>query len=353
MAGRKKKSEPIRGVGRDPDNQLTVQKSRPLYALWRSGLTLAEFKILDTYLARINSRNPDDRVVILEKGKLEDLLGVEKINNTELEQRLKHLMGNVVRVDDPTKTKSYRLVTLFEQAEAEQDENGLWQVHLECTQAAKKYFFNVDNLGYLRYKLRCITSISSRYTYIMFIYLESNRFRSPWEVSVEELKKILNCEQEATYKEFKFFNVKILKRVQKELTEKTELHYTYEPIKKGRAVTTIRFTLETLPELEVPPADVDPDQLSLFETADDPNAIFAEALPPEFTAEEVETIKRLVLPKIPCDPHSSTPPECVAADYLRVMVARMDAADKKKPIKSRFKYLYSMISNDRRFTDVE
>ena len=50
-----------------------VQKSKPLFSLWKSDLTLAEFKILDTYLSRINSHNPEQRDVIFEKGELEKL----------------------------------------------------------------------------------------------------------------------------------------------------------------------------------------------------------------------------------------------------------------------------------------
>ena len=45
----RKKIEPIKSLGSNVDN-LTVQKSRPLFALWRSELSLSEFKILDTYL---------------------------------------------------------------------------------------------------------------------------------------------------------------------------------------------------------------------------------------------------------------------------------------------------------------
>ncbi|MFI3255681.1 MAG: replication initiation protein, partial [Eubacteriales bacterium] len=239
---RKKKIEPITGISKDPESKLMVQKSRPLFALWRSGLTLAEFKILDTYLSRIDSKKPEKRAVLFEKGELEQLLGVKKINNSELQERLTHLMGNVVKVDDPTKTKSYRLVSLFEEAVAEQDEHGLWEVRLECTQKAMKYFFNIDNLGYLRYKLRCITSIGSRYSYILFMYLEANRFRKSWEVSIDELKLILDCQDTATYNQFKDFNKLLLKRCQKELHEKTECVFVYEPIKKGRSVVAVRFT---------------------------------------------------------------------------------------------------------------
>lgn len=61
------------------ENKLIVQKSKPLLALWHSDLTLAEFKILDTYLARIDSHQPDKRIVIFEKGELEEKLGVKRL----------------------------------------------------------------------------------------------------------------------------------------------------------------------------------------------------------------------------------------------------------------------------------
>ena len=80
MPRKKKKIEPIIGTGKDPENKLTVQKSRPLFSLWRSDMTLAEFKILDTYLSRIDSRKPEKRTVIFSKGELEQLLGVKRIN---------------------------------------------------------------------------------------------------------------------------------------------------------------------------------------------------------------------------------------------------------------------------------
>lgn len=242
----RKKIEPITSLGNE--DKLTVQKSLPLFALWRSELTLAEFKILDTYLSRIDSHKPEKRAVMFEKGELEKILGVKKINNQDLKIRLKHLMGNVIELPDESIKKGVRLVTLFEEAVAEQDDYGLWQVKLECTQKAMKYFFNIENLGYLRYKLRCITSLTSRYTYIMFNYLEANRYRKSWDVPLDELKQILDCDKVETYSAFKEFNKQVLKRVQKEMLEKTECRYSYKTLKKGRTVVAIRFTVETLPK---------------------------------------------------------------------------------------------------------
>ena len=347
----KKKVDPIIGLGNE--DKLVVQKSLPLFALWQSDLTLSEFKILDTYLSRIDSHKPDKRQIVLEKGEIETALGVKKINNQDLKTRLKHLMGNVVEIPDKNTKKGFRLVTIFEEAEAEQDSNGLWQVKLECTQKAMKYFFNIENLGYLRYKLRCITSLTSRYTYIMFIYLEANRFRKSWEVDLGELKHILACDTEETYKEFKRFNDLVLKKVYKELHEKTECKYTYEPIKKGRSVVAVRFTVETLPKLTF--EDADPNQYTIFdvqeEIENEEREYFCDEEFNDFTDEQLDVLRELIRHKVPEDLIEShyavlqnrlEAYRWASADYLRrqVKVARL-----RKP-KNLFAYVKKMLENE-------
>lgn len=342
----RKKIEPITSLG--SEDKLTVQKSLPLFALWRSELTLAEFKILDTYLSRIDSHKPDKRVVMFEKGELESILGVKKINNKELEERLKHLMENVVKIPDGDERKGFRLISLFEEAVAEQDEYGLWQVKLECTQKAMKYIFNVENLGYLRYKLRCITSITSRYTYIMFVYLEANRFRKSWEVPLNELKEILSCDKEELYKEFKFFNQKILKRVQTEMHEKTECKYSYEPIKKGRSVVAVRFTVETLPKASL--EDIDPNQITLEQWQEESRegALWEETVAEfGFTSEQITTLQEVLV----CIPEHKMPQSVACYDaidlrryhYMRIKVAELKS---RSNIKNKFSYLLKMLKQD-------
>lgn len=351
----RKKPEPLAGISRDPESKLTVLKSRPLTALWQSDLTLAEFKILDTYLSRIDSHKPEQRVVVLEKGEIERCLGVKRIRREELAERIVHL-GQGIKVPDEHAKDGFRVIWLFEEAECKPDEYGVWQVRLECSKKAMQYFFNVEKLGYLRYKLRCITSLKSRYTYILFVYLESNRFRETWEVDLDELKEILNCHEGETYKQFKRFNDLILKRCQKELIEKTECRFTYEPIRKGRTVSAIRFTLETLPELDVP--DVDPNQLTLF--SDDNLDFFGSACAPranepcEFTEEQMAQLREVLVTV----PDSKLPTNVPTGElkfrryhYLAERYAALNAASSRadaqgKPIKNRFAYLLAMVKRD-------
>lgn len=345
----KKKKEPLAGIGRDPENKLIVQKSKPLFELWRSNLSLAEFKIMDMYLARIDTRKPEQRTVKLTKGQLEEALGVTRINRPDLEQRLKNLYQPIDLAKGDR--KRLHLVSLFEEAEADQDEDGVWQITLTCTNAAMKYIFKAEELGYLRYKLRSITGLTSRYTYVLFTYLETNRFRKTWEVPLAELKKILNCDNDASYKEFKIFNQRILKKCQKELHEKTECRFTYEPIRKGRSVAAIRFEVETLPAIEIP--EVEPNQITLFEDKSR-DAIchgFSSSEFDDFTNDQLELLKELGWEKKSDDAvmrHNDVlgdmklACEYAVSDYLRkqIILAKM-----KKP-KNIFLYVKKMIEND-------
>ena len=346
----RKKIEPIISLGNE--DKLIVQKSLPLFSLWRSELTLAEFKILDTYLSRINSHDTDKRVVMFEKGELENILGVKKINQKDLEDRLKHLMGNVVEIADEDIKKGFKLITLFEEAIAEQDKNGLWQIKLECTQKAMKYFFNIENLGYLRYKLRCSTSLTSRYTYIMFIYLEANRYRKSWDISVDELKQILDCDKEETYKAFKRFNDLLLKKVQKEMNEKTECRYKYEPIRKGRNVVAIHFEIETLSNTNL--EEIDENQMTFEqwqEEAVKEKELWQEPLEAfEFNQEQYDEIFSVLI-TIPSDKlpqsqacHGSV--ELMRYHYLDQKAKEILRRDKQKPIRSKFAYLLKLMKQD-------
>lgn len=331
------------------EDKLTVQKSLPLFALWRSDLTLSEFKILDIYLSRIDSHKPGRRAVMFEKGELEKILGVKKINQKVLEERLKHLMGNVVKLPNIEENrKGFQLITLFEEAVAEQDEYGLWQVKLECTQKAMQYIFNIENLGYLRYKLRCITSITSRYTYIMFTYLEANRYRKTWEVPLQELKELLHCEQEAVYKEFKFFNQKILKKVHKEMIEKTECRYEYEPIKRGRSVVAIKFTYHTRAD-QMDPIRIDDKELV---KAIQPDRELWEGVLDEFhfSREQLDEIGSYldIMPEhlLPESPACYNSIELRRYHYMQLKVADLKRRDKERPIRNFFSYLLAVLKKD-------
>lgn len=334
------------GIGRNPEKAY-IQKSRPLRSLSETELTLPELKILDAYLARINSHDQNKRTVKLEKGELEQYLGVSRILKDDLNKRLRHLF-QVIEVKDENKRKGFKLINLFEEADAEQDENGLWQVTLTCTPSAREYVFNIDNIGYLRYRLKNVINLTSRYSYVLFLYLVDNRFRKSWTISLAELRALLNCTAER-YSQFKFFNAEILKKCHKEVTEKTDLRFSYKPVKKGRKVAEIEFTVETVAD-ELP--DIDEPQLPLIapDQSEDERwggnlEFLSDACHNEFSPTQMnELIQILVTMYLP--PHERGI-WIARYHYLAEKYARLNTEAEKRKIPHRFSYLKKIILSDR------
>ena len=335
------------GISADTD-KLIVQKSNPLQSLSETGMSLVEFKILDAYLSRIDSHNPDKRFVRFEKGELEKILGVSRILKEDLDTRLDGLF-KVVTIRDNHKNKGFTKIALFEKAEAIQDDNGLWQVDLICTPSAMDYIFNIDNMGYLPYMLKNIIELTSRYSYVLYLYLEKNRFRKSWKIELDELKTLLRCTGES-YSQFKVFNDRILKKCYKELNEKTTLSFIYEPIKSGRRVTAIRFTVQTLPIIDVAASEIEPefvdDKIDFLSGAVTPKC----GSEPEFTREQMQTILEVLttIPETKFPRYVPTGNEDFQQyHFLSYLYALMNTHDnKQKPIKNRFAYFLKMLKSE-------
>ena len=177
----------------------------------------------------------------------------------------------------------------------------------------------------------------------MFTYLESNRFRKTWEIGLDELKHILNCENEEYAKEFKYFNRDVLKRIQKEMHEKTECRYAYTPVKKGRSVVAIRFTVEPLTAV---PEDQIPGQLSIDDITPQQGELWESVLKDAgFSADQMHQLRTLI-ETVPPDkmPDMGNGLDIDRFHYVRQKWARLVA--QKKPIRDRYAYLCRMIETD-------
>lgn len=173
---------------------------------------------------------------------------------------------------------------------------------------------------------------------------------STWEVELNELKLLLKCEKEETYREYKRFNAQILKRCHKELTENTECQFIYEPVKRGRTVKAIRFTLATV-------ADQLDGQLSFTDiaigqpTSEDEKAraystellgFLASACEFEFDDTEMRILLDLILQLYP---HSSDG-SLERFNYLRYKYNLLVLYSGRKKISSRFGYIKALITAD-------
>ena len=341
MPKRKKLPEIPNMLGLGNPDKLTVQKSNPLQSLAKTELTLPELKILDVYLSRIDSHDPEKRTVVIEKGELEQVLGVSRILKQQLKGRLRNLF-QVVEVEDDTKPDGFKLVSLFEEADAVPDNEGLWKITLTCTASAREYIFNIDNIGYLKYRLKNVIELKSRYSYVLYLYLENNSFRKTWEINLEDLKELLKCNAKR-YEQFKFFNAEILKKSQQEINEKTDCKFDYEPVKRGRVIVAIRFTIKTLKQLAVedvanlPEVQNAPENRPLWESVLKEWKLSQEKL--DELAALLDTIPKSKLPEAEDTEQSKY-------KYIALKAAEIKRRSQEKRINNRFAYLKKMIDAD-------
>ena len=337
-----------------------VAKSRPLLLMKSVPFELGELKVLDTYISRINSENPNIRTVIFSKDEYEELIGVKNIDWRTLAKHTRGLLGKIVELE--MKPREYMQFVLFTKAHYHLDEQGLAAVELTCSEEAQRLFFGIKEIGYLKYQLANVLSLTSKYSYLLYLYLKDNVFRECWKVSVEELRdKKLDLKNNEYYKQFKYFKRDILGKALKEVNEKTDISYEWKPIKRGRTVTHIEFqyikpdenelvgqlSFEELPEQQpkVPkiveesedmPEIVDDEELRLKRfDGDEELSILSEAVKDEFSIEDITHIREILrrIPDIQPDKNLGTGHWAMVwgrAAYLREQYAKLNATSKKK-----------------------
>ncbi len=340
----------LSGLGRsesDPQSWI-IQKTDPLLlSLSESKLSLTHFKILDVYLSRINYFKPENRNVQFKKGEIEEILGLSRMHKSDLDKRLDGLF-QAVTIYDNTKPNNFVKIGLFSRAECKLSEDGQWSVNLSCTPEAMEYIFNAQNSHYLQYRLRNVVNLTSRYSYLLFLYLCNLKWQETFEVSLDDLKSALCCTADL-YKTFKFFNDRILKKCQQEINEKTEICFEYSPIRAGRAVKKIKFTVRD----QITPSKRVPSQAPKEETAAQNEKFDIEfissACEDTFTKEEIEVLQSIIcirdLSKYqPKDLSSNI--EIQRYHYLNKKYSELKLYEQKHKIHKRFEYFKKMIEND-------
>ena len=254
------------GIPND-ESKLVIQKSNRLLYLASSDLSLDQFKILDVFLSRIDSEVAEKNYVRFSKNDLERILGKDRIRPEILKKSLDGLLKNFNLIEDmQTSNRRIDITKLFEIADIFQDDSGTWQIDLKCSESAKRLFFDLKEVGYLRYVFSNIKTFSCRTSYLLYLFLEDIRQKThhyepkcitkTFIINITELKKSLGCENTETFKEFRHFNSKVLKKGHTEINNKTNLSYDYKPVNRtSKGFTCIEFTLLNINEArsEVPP----------------------------------------------------------------------------------------------------
>ena len=294
------------------DERHLVEKSKALVWAKFQDYSSGELKILDTYLSRIDARNPDTSLVTFTKKEYADLMGLDaNIRTEQLKAYTSGLLSNVVTIDLPG--EGYVQYPLFSEAKCYLNkDSGQVTIEVDCNHKLKPVFFQLAETRYVRYRLKNIISLKGQYSVRLYPKLKDRPFG--WTISVKELREMLGATK-ASYDVFKDFNKHVLQKAVKEINEITDITVTTENIRKGKSVVSIKFNVtekshlvigkedaELFNDAEHVEVEVDEGQMTFDDLnsattidPDDPLAFFADALPSGFSREQVELLRALAL----------------------------------------------------------
>ena len=344
MATKKPKNEEITG---NLDAKHWVQKSDPLVLMRSVPFSLGELKILDTYISRINAADDTRRTVIFTKEEYEELMGITCANYRALQKHTKGLLGKVVELQMPN--KDYLQFVLFTKSYYHKDEYGKPIIEITCTEEAKDLFFCIGKYRYFKYALENVISLTRKSSYLLYLYIRHNRYRIQWDIDIEELRdSVLDCKGKKTYYEFKEFKKSILDPAVEEINNKTDCHFTYEAIKRGRKVAKIKFIYQKQDQTEEQTSSFDemstvpqlPEQCGTDDEVTDRRDIISQlhqACQCAFSRDEIQSAYIFAKTFV----HDKAITVYFEQTYLRLL-----QVEKKRKIRNRFSYFYQMICND-------
>lgn len=253
-----------------------VSKSKGLLALSELDLTLNELKILDIYLSKIDPRaikrienetleklsdktltkkevkeiikNRDEYIINAATVKFTreeycKLLEIssQKIRDSQLNKYIQHLIETSVILP---KEDRYEIPLLFTSGSYDKNKKEITLTSNVLSQDIKELFFDVGNYKYIKYRLKNTIKLTSIYSFKLYLYLLENRFRNTWKIDIEELRVEI-LEASDYYSIYWRLNDEILKKAHKEINSKTNLMFSYTPLREGtRKTKKIQFTCQ-------------------------------------------------------------------------------------------------------------
>lgn len=115
-------------------------------------------------------------------------------------------------------------------------------------------YIQVQEKNFTMLRLESVYSFKKFYTMRIYELLKQwSNTKKIVHITIEELKKYLDIEDNTGYKNFSNIKKYILEPATKEINDKSELTISYEPIKEGRKVVAIDFNIiDQLPAFKYP-----------------------------------------------------------------------------------------------------
>lgn len=341
--------------------ELMVYKSNEFIQNYKYSLSTMEIRIINYMIANIGSPKYDTEFHALRFsiGEFASLLSDKK--HGDIYKRTKETIKQLadksawtkVEDEETGKTKEI-LIRWIEEPEIEEG-----YVTLKLNRHLAPYLLQMS--GYIKSQFRYSLEAQSRYTIPLYELLKS------WEKVKDGIKvftlEYLRTHLDAmvkTYDNFAAFDRRVLSVAVGEINDITDLDVTYEPLKQGRKITQIQFSIKRkpsakddeddfekmTPDFSVAEEDVleeEPQEDFVSERVKQLWELLSDACDGEFSQEQIILLCDDVKEKLRVKGVKSQDPDLDTFHYLRKKYLEMNM---RKPKSSRFGYLRTLINSE-------
>lgn len=215
-----------------------IERSNQLNTFTPKGWNLTEIRFLAIYQAKINARNPETRTVKFSLEEFCEIMEIKRLNITPLRNIINSLICKPVTL--PNDRGGFDVMPLFSKCSV-YNSNNEWFVDIRCSQEVLPYMFEMKR-NYFTYELWNALSLTSVNQIRMYEILKQYEKIGERIITIEELKRMLDINKNQ-YSRYQDFRIKVLEPCQKALEKRTDIRYTFEPIKQGRKIHALKFTI--------------------------------------------------------------------------------------------------------------
>ena len=199
------------------------------------GLSLIQTKFLFEVLAFFKD-HPEMRFARFYMRDYLSKLGVSSNNFREYVRQMEDMRRrdiNIPRSGDNVRGINFIGVSLFSSAEYRLDENGDGYIEIEVSDKLKPYFLEIAKGDFFYYHILNTRVLRSTYSIKLYLLLKSYRRFGKLEITLEELRGILEIKPEE-YTQYKNFKARVLETARLEMDEKNDICFKYEDIRRSR-----------------------------------------------------------------------------------------------------------------------
>ena len=198
------------------------------------GLSLIQTKFLFEVLAFFKD-HPDMRFARFYMRDYLSKLGVSSNNFREYVRQMEDMRRRDISIprSDNGRGINFIGVSLFASAEYRLDESGDGYIEIEVSDKLKPYFLEIAKGDFFYYHILNTRVLRSTYSIKLYLLLKSYRRFGKLEITLEELRGILEINPEE-YTQYKNFKARVLETARLEMEEKNDICFKYEDIRRSR-----------------------------------------------------------------------------------------------------------------------